>query len=431
MLKRKDLLRSVVKPALILFSCTNLLVACEKKEVQTLEMPKLAATLDQSDEIATLRTFLSEKIHGDINKIIYDTAAAEFVIDGDVAMPLESAREHYAKSHPGGGGMTTFQTGYNNTDWVSPAIAPNVKVYVRPDMPADWQQAIDEGILAWNISNCLIKITRVYAADSIQAHITMRTYSLIGAPDLGGGTAPTSDGKPGNMIKFENTSRVTFGEKKVCVVHELGHNFGFFHTNADFSVKNPPILIDGTPKVDPLSIMNSPLPTQWTGFSVWDAVALGTKYPYKPLTVRLLRYKNFSHGDYFYTTKPDEIGQGQGVYTFEWDKQPGYVYPADFWRDGTTQLHRYFNARNGNHYYTTDLNELGEGNANDKYEGPIAYVYPYIPNQPQPDIPGLKPLYQYYNGTGLHWYTTNPKEIVAPFFLQKIACYVFDSNQYN
>ena len=41
----------------------------------------------------------------------------------------------------------------------------------------------------------------------------------------------------------------------------------------------------------------------------------------------------------------------------------------------TTNFYRYGNRRNGDHYYTTNFNELGNGNADWSYEGIPALIF--------------------------------------------------------
>jgi hypothetical protein len=76
-------------------------------------------------------------------------------------------------------------------------------------------------------------------------------------------------------------------------------------------------------------------------------------------TVPLYRYYNYQVGDHFYTTDWNELGYG--AYGWEFDFIECYVYPA--YSESGVPFYEYWN-QNANvldHYYTTDWYELGWG----------------------------------------------------------------------
>jgi len=69
--------------------------------------------------------------------------------------------------------------------------------------------------------------------------------------------------------------------------------------------------------------------------------------------------------------------------------------------EGIVPLHRYFNIYNGDHFYTTNWGEVGNGRWGYRYEGKATYVFSY-------QHPGTVPLYRWFNPfIGDHFYSIN------------------------
>jgi subtilisin family serine protease len=118
-------------------------------------------------------------------------------------------------------------------------------------------------------------------------------------------------------------------------------------------------------------------------------------------TVPLYRYWNPSIGDHFYTTDFNELGYGASGWGFERIECHVYTQQAP----GTVPLYRYWNPSIGDHFYTTDFNELGYGASGWSFERVECYVY----NQ---QAAGTVPLYRYWNPSiGDHFYTTDFNEL--------------------
>lgn len=95
--------------------------------------------------------------------------------------------------------------------------------------------------------------------------------------------------------------------------------------------------------------------------------------------------------DYYYTTDYREYGQGNGIYTY--DKILCYVYSASEHPTGTIPLYEYLykikpTSDKVKSYYTTDWNELGQGNEYYKYRRIACYVYA-LDSKPSNSIPLL------------------------------------------
>jgi hypothetical protein len=98
-------------------------------------------------------------------------------------------------------------------------------------------------------------------------------------------------------------------------------------------------------------------------------------------TVRFHRYWNPNLGDHFWTTNINELGYYPGN-NWQYETQdPLYVYTSA--QTGTVPLYRYYHWEDADHLYTIDPNELGDGTFDNSpgyvgwiYEGVAAHVSP-------------------------------------------------------
>jgi hypothetical protein len=128
------------------------------------------------------------------------------------------------------------------------------------------------------------------------------------------------------------------------------------------------------------------------------------------LKLPLYRYYRVANGDHFYTM---DISEGDravqtGGYTAE--GIAGYLYSSV--PSGTLPLYRYYNSANGDHFYTMNKAEGDNAVQTGGYthEGIAGYLYPPVPQQ-APTPAGTLPLYRYYNAAnGDHFYTMNKAE---------------------
>ncbi|NVO09559.1 MAG: hypothetical protein HXX16_06325 [Bacteroidales bacterium] len=137
--------------------------------------------------------------------------------------------------------------------------------------------------------------------------------------------------------------------------------------------------------------------------------------------LQLHRYYNGKSGDHFYTTNWSELGGGKGDYKYE--GVAGFVLPANSPAANSVPLHRYYNGKSGDHFYTTNWNELGGGKGDYKYEGVACKIYSVE------NIAKTAKLYRYYNGkSGDHFYTTNWDELgngKGGYKYEGVAGYIF------
>lgn len=149
----------------------------------------------------------------------------------------------------------------------------------------------------------------------------------------------------------------------------------------------------------------------------------------------MYRYYHSSLINHFYTTNINEIGAvyhglvGRYGYTSEGIQCLIYTKQVE----GSVPLYRYFNGQD--HFYTTNSNEIGTttpgqvGRYGYKSEGIAGYCFPHVRQ-------GTVPLYRYYKGSGVdHFYTTNIAEIgtavsghvgLHGYKSEGVACYVIE-----
>jgi len=123
-------------------------------------------------------------------------------------------------------------------------------------------------------------------------------------------------------------------------------------------------------------------------------------------------YRYYNENDHFYTTNSEEIGTitpGQkGHHHYTCEGILGYISPKEF--TGSVQVYRYYNASNGDHFYTVNCSEIGL--LNPREVGNHSYTDESILGYALPPDHNVTPVYRYYNEKMKdHFYTTWPGEI--------------------
>ncbi|MDB5195744.1 MAG: hypothetical protein JWP88_114 [Flaviaesturariibacter sp.] len=212
------------------------------------------------------------------HNVSYDAASQDFLIDGgDSRMSLEDAKAHFKAAGSttalGGGTASTEGIQHRKSYYaVAPAKAIAVKIYANPTVPAVWMAALDKAIANWNAAGSKLSITRVnYAGAGIM--------NVVGANSGATGVVattyyPDANSNVGKSCTINtNYNYLSAGQQIFAITHELGHAFGFGHTNSTYGT-----LVTGTPDADPNSIMNS-VCLNWTAFTAYDLQAIRTVYP--------------------------------------------------------------------------------------------------------------------------------------------------------
>lgn len=253
----------------VLFVAALGTVSCSKSEVAELEAPEQAST---SANITELKQFISRTTGTSLDKIVFSAADHSFVVDGDVTMTVDEAREHFNHEAsntdlPTGSSASTHRKSFYA---ISRSKATSITLYADATVPAVWLPVIDQAIANWNSTNSLLQISRT---TSSTAKIKVSgAYTVSGT--IASAVYPDYQGNPGKTIKINTYHNGLDASKKLfAITHELGHNFGFTHTDGTYGN-----IINGTPTSDPSSVMNS-VCLPWAAFTSYDLKAVLTVYP--------------------------------------------------------------------------------------------------------------------------------------------------------
>lgn len=308
------------------FCFSQFFIQCSSDDSKEIEEKTIVEQF--TDEVIELRNFLSTSLSIDVDKIIYDSGISSFIIDRDVVMPIEQARNHYSDFGLKNTNKITQQfSGYK----LKPEIASSIEVYISPEVTSVWRIALNKAINVWNNTNSGINITTVNASTSLSVNVVMGAVddrSTIAYAYL------PSNGKPGTKLMISTTfvNKLNDAGRLHTMIHELGHTFGLSHTDSSSGS-----LIPCTSTRDTSSIMMA-MHDETTTFTYYDDVAISTLYPVAVGTKKLYRFKK--NGYYFYTTDPCEISHEKDGYVFDGDL--GYIYSTEV--PGTVPLYRTING---------------------------------------------------------------------------------------
>ena len=145
-------------------------------------------------------------------------------------------------------------------------------------------------------------------------------------------------------------------------------------------------------------------------------VAVGSASAQSP--VPLYRYENESKHEDLLTTKASEFNGKSG-----WAQKGtvGYVFTQP--STSLVTLYYYYNASIGDHFYSTNYNELRDGAAGWVRRDNAGYVF-------STQVAGSVPLYRFTNPAAKHFYTTNKWEGEAKqgFTLENITAYIYPAS---
>lgn len=346
---------------IIIFCAFLIFIQCTVDDKST----QASISTENKDEIIQLSNFLSQTLNTNLVNVTFNSKTKNFIIDGDIHVSLKNAKEHYEKSNF----KLTNKTAQRNFNFLMSAInSSSIQLYMGPDVPSNWQIAINQSIINWNNINSNISITLISSPTPTSINVGIYydpTTSTIAYADI-----PNANGNCGKYIQINtNFNYLTAAQKVFTITHEMGHNFGLAHTNVEqFN------LIPCTPVSDPAgSIMNSIVGT-WNYFSPYDNIAVSTLYPIGLGTKKLYRYQKISSSSSLYTTDPCEKGGGDNEYRFNLDAC--YLYATSI--SGTVPLYRSYKSNIDDFIYYTSTTP-----SSNRIEG---YLYPT-------QQPGTTPLY--------------------------------------
>ncbi|GAA4339932.1 M57 family metalloprotease [Flaviaesturariibacter amylovorans] len=273
--------KTTFQPSVLVFSALLALAAtsCSKSDAPApaaaaAEAPAApAAPVSLSAERAELLRQFLVQTSGEQN-VTWSAATGAFMIDGDVAMPLDEVEAHYAqKDAPQQGTARTEGVQHRKSYYlVTPVKAATVKIYADGTVPAVWKAALDRAIANWNATGSKLYITRITTPTG--ANTTVTAANTGGTGTIAVANYPDYLSNPGRKITINTYyNYLAAGLQTFAMTHELGHTYGFGHTNSTYGT-----LVPGSPNSDSYSVMNSVCKT-WSSFSTYDLLAIRTVYP--------------------------------------------------------------------------------------------------------------------------------------------------------
>jgi hypothetical protein len=263
MLKITKSLYAPLFAAFVMFAATS----CKKTDVAA----EVAPATENTDELVQfIKTTTGE------TNVTYNSASRNFVIDNDAMMSLEDAKAHFKQYNENGqqlGNASTESIQHRKSYYsVAPAKAVAITIFADASVPAVWKTALDQAIVNWNNSGSLIKVTRVTTRLSTSMLITSVNNGANGV--IATAYYPDYNSNVGRSCTINsNYNYLSNGYQVFALTHELGHAFGFGHTNSTYGT-----LVPGTPDSDGYSVMNS-VCKNWSAFSSYDLLAIRTIYP--------------------------------------------------------------------------------------------------------------------------------------------------------
>ena len=248
--------------AFVMFAATS----CKKTD--------MAAPAVQEENTDELVTFI-KKTTGESN-VSYNASTKNFIIDNDAMMSLQDAKNHLKQFQENGeqmGAASTESIQHRKSFYsVAPTKASVITIYADASVPAVWKTALDASIANWNASGSLIKITRVTTRLATSMLVTAVNNGANGV--IATTYYPDYNSNVGKSCTINTAyNYLSAGYQNFAMTHELGHAFGFGHTNSTYGS-----VVPGTPDADGYSIMNS-VCKNWVSFSTYDLLAIRTIYP--------------------------------------------------------------------------------------------------------------------------------------------------------
>jgi hypothetical protein len=240
--------------------------SCKKNDVAEVAAPAAAAA--QTENIAALSQAVAASVGIAADKVEFNKAEKEFVIDGDVTVSLEDAKARFAAKGVAG---AANEAAHMKTPYIVASSKVNlITVYCDATVPAVWVAAMDSAIANWNATGSKVAIKRVTTSTATTKITTTYNTTLT----VASASYPDYYGNAGNKVTINTYYNGMLPSKKVfAITHELGHTLGLSHTDGTYGT-----LVAGTPITDASSVMNA-VCLYWSAFSSYDLQAIRAVYP--------------------------------------------------------------------------------------------------------------------------------------------------------
>lgn len=276
---------------------------------------------EASEEDASLDkyyTFLEEVSGMDRTAMTYDADHDRFVINEDMLMGREAIDEWLAEEAKTSTSGRTEQR--KHSVLLSDANATNFKYYIESSVPDDWRAAAIQAFGEWSKTGTKLNLVEVSSASAANIQLFVGTYD--DANWVARATLPTTGGT-GTVEINPKYNGISATQKVFTMVHEMGHNLGFWHTDQTTGT-----LIDGTTDSDAASVMNSYV-RDWEGFSYYDLVAVRVLYAVSTGTYILREGESYSSMSGVAVETCAESGQNVGyIDTGDWMAYSSVTIPT-------------------------------------------------------------------------------------------------------
>ena len=283
---------------LILFTTSILIQGCSTDQDNTLSNSENIKYLDviKSNTPIPIDTFDFESY---------------IVIEGDIMIPKEKFSKNQSK-----------QFSWKNDSLVSKENIKNITIYVDNSIPSsgadNWRIAVQEAANLWNslkYQGTSSQIDITYSNSPNSDIIVRSDYGQLQNGTIAMGSVPFGCNVGSTIIlnlDFYNNYNVPHSKKVYNMVHEIGHNIGFGHTNSPNAWYLQKIV--GTPDTDSNSVMNGGTAlNSWNDFSIYDEKA--TLWLYDDIAIK-------------YPKEGDELVSGSGDWSTSWI--PHYFCQEDY-----------------------------------------------------------------------------------------------------
>ena len=252
-------------------SLTLAAVSCQKQDLQSGNATPVVSEATSAAQIAALRDFVASST-GE-SEVSYNATTKDFIIAGDGVMSLEDAKAQQKKFNETElSGTATGMQHRKSFYSVAPAKAVSVKIFADATVPAVWLTALDKAIVNWNAANSKLVISRTTTASL--ANTTVKGVNSGANGVIATANYPDYNSNAGKFVTINtNYNSLSASMQLFAITHELGHTYGFGHTNSTYGT-----LVPGSPNSDPNSIMNA-VCLNWTAFTAYDLAAIRTVYP--------------------------------------------------------------------------------------------------------------------------------------------------------